>query len=321
MSGGSVITSDDVRAWGIGVYAGGGVGSRGAVVNLSVANWGIVNIAVVSGFNSLEGSSASFEGSSDSGIQIINWGNTDWVILNWGGQVNWGRGSLLGLFDLGSNFVVLDWGQEWELAASSDVVLEGEESVGEGSEVRSECGVKDEHVSDKVMGEWRVVLLNAGDSFGEQNFVNLAMLVVIEVFGVLESGQSKESSSQREHIRLRLVSLDFEVGIRDLSEPFGGKEGVGLLNGSKGEAIGSLLWDKGGVRELVDSVLDENVEWSDITVRVAFSLENSEGVNTVAGDEEELVLSVVSLLSFMLFEISEEVLFEDFDEDRDLVIG
>jgi hypothetical protein len=78
---------------------------------------------------------------------------------------------------------------------------------------------------------------------------------------------------------------------------------------------------KGRIRELVDLVLAEDVEWSDITVVVALGLEIGEGADKAVGDVKELVLSVIDFASFAAFEVLLEVVVEDLDEDAHLVIS
>jgi hypothetical protein len=104
-------------------------------------------------------------------------------------------------------------------------------------------------------------------------------------------------------------------------EPFRGQEGLSTLDDSEVKSVVTLLWGKGRVRELVASVLVEDVEWSDITVGVALGFEIGETTDEVVSDSEELAFSVIDLTSLSAFEVSLEVVVKGFDEDGDLVIG
>jgi hypothetical protein len=211
--------------------------------------------------------------------------------------------------------------EEGKVRASSDFVLDGEESVGKGDEIGSVDGVNNEHILDKVISEIGISVGDKLESFLDETLADGAVLVVISIFRVQKSSKSKESLAQRVNISLGFVALDLEVAVGDLLDPFRGKESLGTLNDGEGKSVGALLSVKGGVRELVCSFLGEDVEGSDITVGVALGLEIGESADEVVSDGEELVFSVIDLSSFAAFEVFLEVVFEDFNVDRDLVIG
>jgi hypothetical protein len=204
-----------------------------------VSGGGVSRGVVVLSLDGLEGSSTSIEGSSDSGFQIVVVRFNDWGVVD-GGVVHFDWESR----SLGDFTVVLNnWGgdlfnvvvvmvimmmmfmmvmvvtmmvmmlvvlvEESKVGASSDIVLVGEESVGEGDEVRSVGGVDDQHILDKVISEVGVSVGDELESFLDEVLADGAVLVVVGIFRVQKSGKSKESLTQRVNIGLGLVALDF----------------------------------------------------------------------------------------------------------------
>jgi hypothetical protein len=73
------------------------------------------------------------------------------------------------------------------------------------------------------------------------------------------------------------------------------------LNDGKGKSIRSLLRDKRRIRELVNSILAEDIVWSDISMRVSLTLEIRETIDEVISNDEDFRFTVVNLFSLTSF--------------------
>jgi hypothetical protein len=265
----------------------------GSVVNL---NWSVVNIVLV-----------NWESRSLGNFTMVNLGLDHWSRFVMMMLMN----IMMVMMPAVMVTMLMMLVKEVKVASSSDTALVGEESVGEGNEVRSVLGFINEHVLDKVVGEVRITTAHKLKSFLDQALVDSTMLVVIEVFRVKEGSQSEEGGTQREDIGLRFVTLELEVAVGDLLEPFRSQKGLDVLDDLEGESIGALLSVKGRVRELEGSVLAEDIEWSDISVGVALRLEIRETTDEAVSNGEELVFTVINFSSFAAFEVSLEVMVKD----------
>jgi hypothetical protein len=274
-------------------------------------NWSVMNISVMD----IDWKSRSL-GAFNSGMVIANGGNV--------GLDHWSRFVMMMLMVMMVMVIMMPamvvivlmvLVKEVKVTAGSNTTLVGEESVGEAHEVRSVVGFSNEHVLDKVVGEIRITAAHKLKSFLDQALVNGTMLVVIEVFRVEESSQREEGGTQRVDISLRFVTLDLEVVVGNLLEPFRGQKGLDVLDDLESESIGALLSVKGRIRELVGSVLAEDVEWSDISVGVTLGLEIRETTDQAVSNGEELVFSVIDLSGFTAFEVSLEIVVKDLNID------
>jgi hypothetical protein len=205
-------------------------GGDGSMVILN--NRGMVS------FNSLISSLASLKSSSNSGFQIImnNWSMMN---FNWSLMVNNWRSISLHNF---SHLMTLDWdffmmmvmmimmvvvmkvvlmdvfnrSSDLKGVTFSNGVMVRSDSVSKSNKIRSEMRINNEHILDQVISELRVLRSHPVKSFLDHSLIHGSMLIVIAFFRVEESSQSKESCSQREHISLVFVTLDFEVAMWDL---------------------------------------------------------------------------------------------------------
>jgi hypothetical protein len=203
----------------------------------------------------------------------------------------------------------------------SDSVMMRSDSVSKSNKIRSEMRINNEHILNQVISELRVLRSHPVKSFLDHSFIHGSMLIVIAFFRVEESSQSKESCSQREHISLVFVTLDLEVRVGDLLKPFRSNEGLDALNNGMSKTTGSFLRSKERIRELVNSVLAEDVEWSDISMRVSLTLEIRETIDKVFSNGQKFRFTVIGLFSLASVEVLLEIEIEKFDEDLDLVIG
>lgn len=292
ISGGNVALSEFRSGLRSGL-SGGGVGKTSSV-------------SVVSGSNSSEGLFRSFEGSSDSGFKIVVA-----VVSVFSVSVVFGEGRSL------DGFLAV----EVEGSTGSDVFSVGEEGVGESDEVRSVFFFNSEHALDEVESERRVSVSDLFELFVEEFSIEGTFFEVVEVFDVGEGSDGEEGQTEGEDISLIFVSLDFEIALGDLSNKFGGKEGLLALDDGKGKTVLALLSSKGGIRELVGGTLDEDVAGSDVTVGETLGLEVRETRDEGVSDLEDFSFSVSVVGGDSFFELGLEGLFEVFNVDGDLVVG
>jgi hypothetical protein len=262
--------------------------------------------SVVSGSDGSEGLFRSFEGSSDSGFEIVVG-----VVGVFSVSVVFGEGGSL------DGFLAV----KVEGSTASDVFLIGEEGVGKGNEVRSGFFFDGEHALDEVEGERRVSVSDLFESFVEGSFSEGTFFEVVEVFNAGEGSDGEEGQAEGEDISLIFVSLDFEVALGDLSNEFRGKEGLLSLDDGEGKTVLALLSSKGRVRELVGGTLDEDVARSDVSVGETLGLEVRETGDEGVSDLEDLGFSVGIVGGDSFFELDLKGLFEVFNVDGDLVVG
>jgi hypothetical protein len=264
---------------------------------------------VTGGVDRLEGLSASFEGSLDSGFQIRMVFNV--MVFNVMSR---------SLFDF--TVAVGDF-----ISVSALVVVLVEVLAilaGKSNEISSFFGLGVQHNSDDgFKSAARVVSVQAFDSLLEELFVNLTVLVVIEVTAVVEGGQSEEGHTQRVNISLVGVTLEFKSFLGDVSEQFRSEVTLFLSDDVGEETVEALSLVEGGVRELdvLGLFIEEDVAGSDITMSESLGLEESETVDEANGGGSEFVFRIELLLLASFGDFLFEGSGEGFNEDDDLVVS
>jgi hypothetical protein len=268
-----------------------------------------VSVATRSG-DRLEGLSASFEGSLNSGFQIR-------MVID---VVDDGGRSLFDFVLAVREFVSV------RVGFNLVVMVEMFASVlaGKSDEISSFFGLGIQHNSDDAFETTAgVVSVQAFDSLLEEFIMNFTLLVVIEVTGVSEGGQSEEGHTQRVNISLVGVTLEFKSFLGDVGEQFRSEETLFLSDDVSKETVEALSLVEVGVRELdvLGSFIVEDVAGSDVTVGEALGLEESETIDEGVGNGLEFVFREELLLLVSFSDFLVEGSAEGFNEEDDLVMG
>jgi hypothetical protein len=268
-----------------------------------------MSVATRSG-DRLEGLSASFEGSLNSGFQIR-------MVID---VVDDGGRSLFDFVLAVREFISV------RVGFNLVVMVEMFASVlaGKSDEISSFFGLGIQHNSDDAFETTAgVVSVQAFDSLLEEFIMNFTLLVVIEVTGVSEGGQSEEGHTQRVNISLVGVTLEFKSFLGDVDEQFRSEETLFLSDDVSKETVEALSLVEVGVRELdvLGSFIVEDVAGSDVTVGEALGLEESETVDEGVGNGLEFVFREELLLLVSFSDFLVEGSAEGFNEEDDLVMG
>jgi len=220
----------------------------------------------------------------------------------------------------GQEFIIKDFnlGELNEGSSGSDEDSERSKSGFELDEVGSSSGINSEHGGDQFVSESGVVGLDLVESFGEDGFVDLAFLVVVEGLGLFASGSLEEGDTEGEDISLGLVISGLKVLLGNQSQDFGGEVGLFAGNSSNQSVV---VLGQSGVDELVAGGGGKDVFGLDVTVVDLVGLEVSQTEDEVFGNEEDF--SVRDGLAFLLGSLADvlESLFEVFNKDIDSESG
>jgi hypothetical protein len=305
------------------IRSGGGSRSVGNFVMLSSGDGIVFNVMLSGGDgvfvmaagsgDRLEGLSASFEGSLDSGFQIGM--IIDVVDLMMNGSRS--------LFDF-----VVAVGEFVSVGVGFNLMMMMEEFTsvlaGKSDEISSFFGLGIQHNSyDAFETTAGVVSVQAFDSLVEKFIMNFTLLVVIEVTGVSEGGQSEEGHAQRVNISLVGVTLEFKSFLGDVDEQFRSEVTLFLSDDVSKETIEALSLVEVGVRELdsLGSFIVEDVAGSDVSVGETLGLEESETVDKGVSNGLEFVFREELLLLVSFSDFLVEGSAKGFDEEDDLVMG